>query len=106
MAAAIAELKVCTSTTPTPTDWDNVNIALRSASLQAVHVIADLSVVWKDKKLWYKAFNAGKGDSNVAAFGIDRVYRGLEIFGFPTMMPMYAVLHDHLAYRLTLRTID
>lgn len=93
---------MCTSTTPTPTDWDNINVALGSGAIQAAHVVADLAAGWKDKQTWCKAFMAGKGDSNVAAFGVDRVYRAFDLFGFPAMLPTYVYTNDAKALRLTL----
>ena len=71
--AAVAELRVCNSTKPTPADWDNINIALASGSARAARVVAELSERWRDKQLWFRAFKTGKGDSNVNAFGVDRV---------------------------------
>ncbi|KAH7103481.1 hypothetical protein BKA62DRAFT_828650 [Auriculariales sp. MPI-PUGE-AT-0066] len=81
-AAALAELKTCGSAKPTDKDIDNVSVALAEGVSSAACIVADLAVRWQDFDIWRRAFRSCNADKKVSAFGIDRVTKAVNVFGF------------------------
>lgn len=88
---AVGELEHCTSVVPTPILLSYVPLALTAGTAEVSRMVADLAVRWKDSQVWFDALKACKGDRNVTAFGLTRVFAALNVFGFTGMQEAYVL---------------